>query len=206
MANNPAQETLKSSGESARKGPSKLRAIIVGLLLLQVAAAAVVLLNRPTSAPNRDSDDTVEEVTARGVEAQNRGRSDLAERAFLQALEMEPDNKIANYNMGVVEESKGPGNKAEDYYLKALASDPSFVPALFNLAINREEAGRPQEAADLYRKIIELEPAMAKAHLNLGFVLVRKLGQADEGRKELAKAIVLDESLAARVPKEELQG
>ncbi len=207
MARDASRDLSSPSGQSARRDRSKRRAIIVGLVLLQIAAAGFLLVNRTNSGAEPDSEaaTTAEAALREGAKAQTEGRADEAERAFLRALELDPNNKIARYNLGVLEESKGPGNKAEEYYMRALAIDPNFVPALFNLAVRRDAAGQPQEAADLYRKIIELDPAMAKAHLNLGFVLLRKLNQKEEGRRELLKAIILDESLSSRVSKEDLQ-
>ena len=183
------------------------RGLIIGLVLLQVAGAAFLLLNRDRGWLGDGASErlTAEEAFSKGAEAQTKGDVETAEELYRQVLEEDPNNKVAYYNLGVLEEGKGPDSRAEEYYSKALAIDPNFVPALFNLAIRREAAGNPQEAADIYRKIIQLEPSMARARLNLGFVLLRKLGQKEEGKDELLKAIILDESLAKRVPIEELR-
>ena len=197
---------MSTSSQPVVRARSNRRAIVIGLVLVQLIAAAIILLNRTSSGPEQTQKfSSAEAALRKGAEAQTNGQAGIAEEAYLQAIELDPSNKIAQYNLGVLEEDKGPGNRAEEYYRNALEIDPNFVPALFNLAVRRDVAGHPQEAADLYRKVIELDPAMAKAHLNLGFVLVRKLNQRAEGQSELLKAIVLDESLAKRVPEEDLK-
>ena len=196
-----------SSRQSALKIRSNRRNVIVGVVLVQIIVAGFLLVSRMNGGSEPDSQEltSAQEALRIGADAQTNGNAAVAEDAYLRALELDPRNKIAYYNLGVLEEDKATGNRAEEFYQKALGIDPNFVPALFNMAVLRDTAGRPQEAANLYRKVIELEPAMGEAHLNLGFLLVRELGQREEGRKELLKAIVLDESLAKRVPKEDLE-
>jgi tetratricopeptide (TPR) repeat protein len=149
---------------------------------------------------------TMDEKLNQGFAAHALGRTEEAERRYTEVLAADPDNKLANYNMGVLEDKKGDSDEAESYYKRALSSDPDFIPALFNLAIRREAVGAPEEAEDLYRKIIRLDSGMAKAHLNLGFLLLRKLDREDEGKTEILRAVELDNSLATRVSPEELSG
>jgi tetratricopeptide (TPR) repeat protein len=83
-------------------------------------------------------------------------------------------------------------------YRAALQLDPTFVTALFNLAILRTGPS-PFEAEELYRQVIGLEPKDATAYLNLGFLL-RSQGSVTEGNNDLKTAVLLDPSLASRIP------
>lgn len=175
------------------------------VLLVQILITGFVLYaSRDSKTLSPQELKEVEEALEKGSEAHTNGELDLAEASYNEALEIDPDNEIAYYNLGVLEEGKGPASRSEEYYRRSLQANPDFVPALYNLAVQQDAAGDPHEARDLYRKIIRLEPAHPEAHLNLGFILIRKFDQVDEGRRELLRAIVLDERLATRVSSEDL--
>jgi tetratricopeptide (TPR) repeat protein len=185
--------------------PGSRRLLIWTLIAAQILVALLLIAarDRAGSLGNLEGVSN-EEVLKRGFTAQALGRIDDAEQAYQRVLVSDPTNKVANYNLGVIEQKNGNVGKSEEYYQKALSADPNFVPALFNLAIQREASGKLRESESLYRKIIQLDPAMARAHLNLGFLLMRKLNQEEEGKAEILKAIELDGSLASRVSPEEV--
>jgi tetratricopeptide (TPR) repeat protein len=110
---------------------------------------------------------------------------------------MDPRNKFAYYNLGLIDQQAGNNVAAEKEYRQALSLDANFDRAMFNLAILRTPAD-PNEAATLYRKVIAIDPNWAGAHLNLGFVLI-STGQSAEGRSELDRAVAIDPTLAPRV-------
>jgi tetratricopeptide (TPR) repeat protein len=135
-------------------------------------------------------------------------QGDLAEAKdeYLRVLQLDPENKYAYYNLGLISQTQGDVVSAESSYRTTIAIDPDFVPALFNLAILRTDAGAKREAMDLYRHIIEVTPQsdeelrsqLAAAHLNLGFLLL-DTGEDAEGQAELDEAVRLDPSLADRI-------
>jgi tetratricopeptide (TPR) repeat protein len=152
-----------------------------------------------------------DEILQRGLEAQAAGDLAAAEEAYLEVIQLDPQNKFAYYNLGVIEQSQGELATAESHYRTTLGLDPDFVPALFNLAILRTEADFAEEASSLYEHLIEVTPIetaspedvrlVAAAHLNLGFLLIEQ-GREGRGQKELEEAIRLDPSLEGRIDPE----
>jgi len=142
-----------------------------------------------------------EELLQEGLDAHAQGDLEAAKDLYLEVIRLDPQNKFAYYNLGVIEHGRGNLVEAAARYRVAISIDPRFVAALFNLAVARTELGRANEAIALYERIIELEPENAPAHLNLGFVLIDE-GQKRRGRAELEEALRLDPSLEDRVEPE----
>jgi len=168
--------------------PILLGAVATGLILL------IVLL---TQWFGGSSPQTPAEAIARGLDAQSKGKLTDAERNYRIAVHLDPRNKFAQYDLGVVEQAEGNTPAARSDYLRALDVDPNFVPALYNLAILLTRS-QPLDAMTIYRRLLRIEPNNARAHANLGAVLL-SLGKKAEGNKELDTAIALDPSIAGRV-------
>ena len=108
----------------------------------------------------------------------------------------DPRNKLAWYNLGVIDQQHGQAPEAQHDYLQALSADPKYVPALYNLALI-ETAPSPLTAVKLYQQVTALEPANAAAHYNLGSLLV-KTGDVAIGRQQITTALTLDPGLAKK--------
>lgn len=148
-----------------------------------------------SSAGEREQAD---EILQQGLAAQAEGDFVTAVEAYLRVIQLDPENKFAYYNLGVIRQGHGDLQAAESHYRTTLGLDPDFVPALFNLAILRTEAGSAEEALSLYEHLIEVDPSHAAAHLNLGFLLIEQ-GRERRGQKELDEAVRLDPSLEGRI-------
>ena len=150
-----------------------------------------------SAAPQSDAQIAANDLNA-GLAAQ--AASNLTEAAsdYKSAIADDPQNKYAYYDLGLVEELMGQSAASEVNYRAALQLDPTFEPALFKLAILRT-APSPFEAEELYRQVIGLEPKDATAYLNLGFLL-RSQGDVTEGDTDLQTAVLLEPSLADRIP------
>jgi tetratricopeptide (TPR) repeat protein len=175
--------------------------VLVGVLVMLLVGA---LLARTLH--KRSEADQATEVLNHALELHAQGDLADAKNEYLRVLQLDPENKYAYYNLGLISQTQGDAVSAESSYRTTIAIDPDFVPALFNLAILRTDAGSKREAMDLYRHIIEVTPEsdeellsqLAAAHLNLGFLLV-DTGNESEGQAELAEAVRLDPSLADRI-------
>ena len=143
----------------------------------------------------RDADRTL----AVALQAHSEGLIDEAADLYERVLVLDPRNKFAYYNLGLIEQTRGFDDEAVAAYREALAIDPSFVPALFNLAVLQAEQGMADEAISLYRTVIDTNEDHAAAHLNLGFLLL-DTGHRSQGRAELGRATELDPSLVSRIP------
>jgi tetratricopeptide (TPR) repeat protein len=86
------------------------------------------------------------------LEAHAEGRLEEAVRLYLRVLVLDPENKFAYYNLGLIDQTLGRTDAAASNYTDALTIDPDFGPALFDLAIIRAEQGSTDEAIDLYRR------------------------------------------------------
>lgn len=164
---------------------------------LVTAALATVLLGGCGSAPAASpTPQSVDALISAGLQAQTSGNVDQATSDYQQVLALDPGNKYAHYDLGVIDETAGRNTDAEKQYRQALLTDPDFVPALFNLAILRTPVD-VWEAIDLYRHIVSLQPSNARAHLNLGFAL-KAAGLTDEGNTEISKALAIDPTLGGK--------
>jgi tetratricopeptide (TPR) repeat protein len=164
---------------------------LLTLLLLVTAACGI---KAQATTPGQQANDLVNA----GVKAEAAGRTAEAADDYHKALAIDPRNKFAYFDLGVIDQAAGRSATAELEYRNALQYDPNFVGAIYNLAVLRTQAA-PTEAIDLYRKVIAIQPIYAAAHLNLGFLLIAA-GQKVEGKAELDRAVALDPSFASRIP------
>ena len=121
-----------------------------------------------------------------------------AARTYQRVLEIDPRNKIAWYNLGVIAQEDDRKADARRAYDKALESDPKFTSALFNKALLLE-SGEPDRAVELLKRAIATDPKAAAAHLHLGQILAQK-NRDDEARDEFRRAVAADPKLRPYVP------
>ena len=165
-------ERFDRSGIHAQ-GPRRRRPGAVVMFLLTLLAIAVVagVAFAVWSLLLKDDSKSPDELLQMGLTAHFEGRLVEAAELYHEVLLLDPTNKFAHYNIGVILQAQGQPEEAELKYRQALETDPHFVEALFNLAILRFEAGDNREAVELYRLVIGIRPDYAAAHLNLGHAL-----------------------------------
>jgi tetratricopeptide (TPR) repeat protein len=113
-----------------------------------------------------------------------------AQRAYHQALELDPGLADAHVNLGCLyQEAKKPV-EAEAHYRAAIQHAPADPIPHFNLAGLLDDLGRPDEAIRAYRQSIDRDPNGADAHYNLG-LLYERLGKRSEAIRHLSKARAL---------------
>jgi tetratricopeptide (TPR) repeat protein len=149
--------------------------------------------NKPSSSASQ-----IAKLLQDGVVAQNGGQLDIARAKYLKVLDIDPKNKIAHYDLGVIDQQVGDNVQAAAEYGRAIAIDPKYVSALFNYAV-LESNGNRAHAIELYRKILVLRPKDANVHFNLGLVL-QATGDKAGGDAELQKAFRLSPALRKRLP------
>ncbi|MFG2985723.1 tetratricopeptide repeat protein [Streptomyces sp. NPDC048258] len=121
-----------------------------------------------------------------------------AETSFKRALELDPGNKLAWYNLGVIAQQDGRPSDARDAYDKALKIDPKYTSALYNEAVLLKSS-EPDRAIKLLRRAIAVNPKASTAHLQLGQALAKK-GRDDEARDAFRRAVAVDPALHSHVP------
>ena len=151
-----------------------------GQFLFDFSAGAMV---QNIALPKTGRETNVPRLTAEhwfnlGVELESTS-SHEAEKAYLMALEIDPQMSDAHLNLGKLYHDGNGFKKAEAHYRAAGASAPKNPAPRFNLGVLMEDLKRPLDAMRCYREAIELDPAFADAHYNLG-LLCESLGQKTE--------------------------
>ncbi|MBV2155416.1 tetratricopeptide repeat protein [Kitasatospora sp. SUK 42] len=142
----------------------------------------------------------VELMLQEGIKQGELKNYDRAESTFRQVLGLDPGNKLAWYNLGVVAQQNNRSAEALTAYDSALKTDPAYQPALFNKAILLGP-GDTDQAVSILRGIVAADPKAAGAHLNLGFDLAKQ-GRRAEAESSFRTAVQLDPSLRSLVPEE----
>lgn len=166
-----------------------LTAFGVGLAILFLAACGA------QSAPAQTATNLVTE----GLKAQLSGDAATAQHDYLQAIQLDPNNDVAHFDLGTVYDEQQHKAQAVQEYQMALVIAPNFTDALFNLAVDTAGAN-PPSAEELYSKAVSLQPTFAAAWLNLGFTLLAE-GKSDQAKVDWTKAVAIDPTLASRIPK-----
>ncbi|MEU6364542.1 tetratricopeptide repeat protein [Streptomyces sp. NPDC046931] len=121
-----------------------------------------------------------------------------AARTYRRVLDLDPRNKVAWYNLGVIAQREGRTADAHEAYDKALKLDPAYAPALFNEALLLKSSD-PDRATTLLERAIAATPGASTAHLQLGRILAKK-GRDREAAAEFRRAVAADPSLYSVVP------
>jgi len=124
-----------------------------------------------------------------------------AEQLFLQVIKRQPTQVAAYYDLGIAYQDQHDYRDALRAYNRAQALDENFVPAIYNRAVLISRTD-PQLAIFLYRRVIALQPDSPTAYLNLGLLEATLPPSAHaEAERDLAKAVKLEPSLEARIPR-----
>ncbi|MGW1161397.1 tetratricopeptide repeat protein [Streptomyces sp. NPDC002513] len=121
-----------------------------------------------------------------------------ATRTYRRVLKLDPHNKVAWYNLGVLAQQDGRTADAHAAYDKALKLDPTYASALYNEALLLKSSD-PDRAVTLLRRAIAATPGASTAHLQLGQILAKK-DRAHEATAEFRRAVAADPSLYSAVP------
>jgi Tfp pilus assembly protein PilF len=111
-----------------------------------------------------------------------------AEGLLRIAVENDPGNVRAHFNLGKVYTQTKVYALAIDAYQKAVTLNPNFSDAIFNLGFIYAETGKYKEAEKLFARVVRLKPSyLDKALFNLAMVQ-EKLGKEKESLAILQKA------------------
>ncbi len=100
-----------------------------------------------------------------------------AEKAYREALALQPEHLHSNLNLGALLCEDGRCAQAVELYDQAILHCPEAPLIHFNRGIALEDLGRVEEALNSYQRCLELAPEFADAHYNAAR-LHEKLGQA----------------------------
>jgi tetratricopeptide (TPR) repeat protein len=114
-----------------------------------------------------------------------------AEKAWQDALRVEPDDVAALSNLGSVYSSMGRHEEAAAQFRKALSADAENYKTRSNLGVALARLGQTEEALGHLRKSLELNPGEVQTYTALGTVL-SNLERYQEAREVLEQALELD--------------
>lgn len=186
---------------AGRRAPPRWRGAVptivaFAVVVLTALVIAVIVARRDDTVATRA--DAIQAALDAALAAHAVGEVESAATGYRYVIGLDPQNKFAYYNLGLIEQSANQAADAERDYRAALNIDPGYVPALFNLAVLETE-GDPAEAERLYRRALSADDANAAAHFNLGLLLIR-VGRTDEGNAQIGRGVQLDPKLQSRVP------
>jgi Tfp pilus assembly protein PilF len=174
------------------------------MVMVAVGVTAWAVLSQPTANPESEGKSATHAaseaqalVQAGLVQSQYQDFSGAA-RTFRRALELDPDNKLAWYNLGVIAQRDGRTADAREAYDKALKIDPTYASALFNEAV-LVESSDPDQAVALLKRAVAADPKASTAYLRLGRALAKK-GRDDEAEDAFRRAVAIDPELHSLVP------
>lgn len=122
-------------------------------------------------------------------------RTDEAIEKYRQALRINPQHSVANYQLAFLYAEEEKSAEAVEFYSRALQADPGRSDVHNNLGNLLLKQGKFDEAVQHFQTALDLDPTFAEGYSNLGNVL-HKAGRNDEAVKEYQRAIQLDPKYA----------
>jgi tetratricopeptide (TPR) repeat protein len=116
---------------------------------------------------------------------------DDAAQRFRLAIQLQPTNPKAHYNLWTALREQGREGELLQAYRDSIRVYPTFVDAYFSFGNELRRQGQTDDAVAAYRAAIKLSPGHAKAHTNLAFLLAQQ-GQTEEALQHYDAAIRAD--------------
>jgi tetratricopeptide (TPR) repeat protein len=113
-----------------------------------------------------------------------------AERAFIRAIELNPNSALARQHYGLFLSIMGRSNEAIVELKRAIELDPLTPKVYDDLALTYVDLNQYNEAIRLWHTVIELDANFVSASRGLGTVYMF-MGQPEKGIKEFRKAVEL---------------
>src|SRR5438270_8062948 len=178
-----------NAGRAAEAEPLARRAVDAALAASQTTKAG--------SADARTAKErAADALVLLGVVLAVRGDDAGALKLVGQAVGLAPDNYDAQLALGRALFGAGDDAGAVRAFRAAASLRPTDAQARFFLATALERAGDNVGALAAYRELVARQPGAAEGHLGLGVLLLKRSGaEAEEGLKELARALEINPQL-----------
>lgn len=111
-----------------------------------------------------------------------------AAATYQSALQLDPNNSVAAYYLGVSRLGTGDLDAAEQVFQEALELDPTNFSAAFNLGVVYSRRQQAQPAIEAFEHAIKILPNYAEAHEALG-ELYLYLNRPQDAARELETAV-----------------
>lgn len=130
-----------------------------------------------------EQDFNPDRLLALGNQAHTQGDRKKAADYFRRCLELDPQMKVARYNLGVTCGDLEHWQEAEYHLRLSIQEDPGNPRTHNSLGFTYANQNRLAEAIQQYEKAIQLDPTFADAHMNLGMALLKQ-GELKRGWQE----------------------
>ena len=120
-------------------------------------------------------------------------RYQAAETIYKDALSLQPNLAIAQFDLGLAYEFQGKFSEARKHYERAIEIHPNHAPTLLNLGVLLSRSGKPEEGLSYVERAIKVRPKLALNHFHFGQIK-RKLQQYEEAFAAFRKSHELDPS------------
>jgi len=95
------------------------------------------------------------------------GKMEAAEKLFLKARELNPNEFMVHNNLGLIYKRRGEFKKSEEHFLTEIKINPNYANAYYNLGLLYGQQKRWMDAERAWLKTIELEPKFLQAYQQL---------------------------------------
>jgi len=132
-----------------------------------------IIVNWPLASFSNYEDPVVDNINV-GTVYLNQGRLSDARASFRKALQIDPLEKSAHYNLALTYHLMDSSDMAIALYKQAIALDSLYVQAYNNLAniyVNRD---RLDSAETLFRQAIDIAPSQGRPYYGLGEVMLKR--------------------------------
>ena len=123
-----------------------------------------------------------------GTCAAQLGQSDQALLAFQEAININPENPKAHYNLGLALNGRNKLDEAAEAYKKAITINPDYAEAYSNLGNVLKKQGMLDEAIKSYQKAVSINPNSAETFNNMG-VTFKDQGKLEKAIEAYYKAL-----------------
>ncbi|NLH38728.1 MAG: tetratricopeptide repeat protein [Elusimicrobia bacterium] len=145
------------------------------------------------SSKNDDNEELFWAYIERGIAYFNNVEYDLAARDFEAAIDINPDEAVSYYNLGIIAKQRNNFDRAVDYFKKVIELDVNNNNAYYELGLVMNEIKNYESALDYFSKAISYGRKTADVFYNraISFVALNRL---DEALKSINAAIKLKQS------------
>jgi tetratricopeptide (TPR) repeat protein len=133
----------------------------------------------------------IQALIEQGVTAAESGDYDLAAETFEKAVEQDPANSRARYNLALAQQNLGDLEGAVATYLRAIQLDPDLIEAYINLGHLYGEMGLEEEAIEIFQRAIELDAGNDELLVALGDAC-REIGFFEDAIQAYRQAEILN--------------
>ncbi len=128
----------------------------------------------------------------KGFQAEQKGKSEEAEKDFGQATDVYPKYALAWFALAQLQQRRGDKDSARKSYLAAATADSKYVSPYDRLAYLAAQEGKWDEAADYSKHVIELNPVEFPSSFWYNAIANYELHKSAEAEKSVTELLKLD--------------